>query len=114
MTIDRPHEVERDLARQGWAVYRQAVGCEGFPTLVAVRPSRTVLLTVAAAIENGRGTYPAWHRAEGADVLASVTRDGEITYADPASRSEGLTLADVVETLGSAPVVPLVASAGRY
>lgn len=91
----RRHLVEGDLARSGWAVYREALGCQGLPGLVAVRGERTLLVAVAAAIENGRGTYPAWGRGEGADVLASVDSSGSITYADPVRRSVAGSLAFV-------------------
>lgn len=87
------HRVESALIAQGWSVYRLALG-DG-PALCAARGERIIRVAVASAIENERGAYPPWPRAGDAEILASVTAAGGVSFADPLSRSQASSVDDL-------------------
>jgi hypothetical protein len=123
MTPDRTrHLVEAALADQGWAVYRLVLG--GGPAL-AVRsgavsaPAFVVAVARAAEPGSGERAYPRFERQDGADALASVDSEGEITYCEAEGRSEAQTLADLLIRTGKAaerhtPALPAPERVGRY
>jgi hypothetical protein len=78
------HLVEAALADLGWTVYRLVLGSG--PALAAWRdgPGVPILVAVARATEpGGGGPYPRLDKIGSADVLASVTRAGEVTFHAP-------------------------------
>lgn len=75
------HHVEATLARQGWAVYRRALG-SGPPLMVAREDVRLTVQVARAAEPGGLGPYPRLERIGDADVLASVASSGDVALLD--------------------------------
>jgi hypothetical protein len=74
------HIAEAALAALGWTVYRLTLGSG--PALAAWRDGAgPILVAVARASEpGGGGPYPRLDKIGAADVLASVTRAGHVTF----------------------------------